>query len=133
MAHGKEVRWKQRFENFEKAYLVLQENVTHPIKTDLERAGLVQLFEVTFELSWKVLKDYLEAEGFSVKSPRETLKQAFQIGLIEEGHPWMDALADRNLTAHTYNDALADKLVKEIKESYFPMIEQLYHKLSKER
>ena len=133
MDNAKEIRWKQRFENFEKAYLVLKENVDHPIKTDLERAGLIQLFEMTFKLSWKVLKDYLEAEGYSVRSPRETLKQAFQMGLIGEGHIWIDALSDRNLTTHTYDETLAEKLVKDIRENYFPAIEKMYDKLSKER
>lgn len=133
MDNAKEIRWKQRFENFEKAYLVLKENVNHPIKTDLERAGLTQLFEMTFELSWKVLKDYIEAEGYTVKSPRETLKQGFQMELIEEGHTWIDALSDRNMTTHTYDEALAKKLVKDIKENYFPVIKKMYEKLSKER
>ncbi|WP_200086690.1 HI0074 family nucleotidyltransferase substrate-binding subunit [Salicibibacter cibi] len=64
----------------------------------MERAGLIQLFEVTFELAWKVFKDYLEAEGYIMKSPRQTIKQAFQMGIIEDGHTWIDALSDRNLT-----------------------------------
>jgi nucleotidyltransferase substrate binding protein (TIGR01987 family) len=133
LTNGKETRWKQRFENFEKSYLVLKENTTHPIKTDLERAGLIQLFEVTFELSWKVLKDYLEAEGYSVKSPRETLKQAIQMEVIMDGHTWIDALSARNLTSHTYDEAVAEKLINDIRDKYFPVIDQLYDKLQKER
>lgn len=101
--------------------------------TELERAGLIQLFEVTFELAWKVLKDYLEAEGYTVSSPRETIKTAFQTDLLEEGHTWMEALSNRNLAAHTYDDAVAEKLVREIGTVYFPELQKLHEKLSKER
>ncbi len=80
-----------------------------------------------------MLKDYLEAEGFLVKSPIETIKQAFQIGLIEEGHVWMDALAKRNLTTHTYDEELARKFVSEITEKFLPVFKKMYEKLSEER
>lgn len=129
----KEIRWKQRFENFEKSYRVLAKYEHEPIKTELERAGFIQLFEMTFELAWKVLKDYLETEGYKVKSPRETIKVAFQMEVIEDGHVWIDALSSRNLTTHTYDEVLAERLVKEIKKSYFPAMRQLYEKLSEER
>lgn len=129
----KNIRWKQRFENFEKSYLLLEKYANQKISTELERAGIIQFFEMTFELAWKVLKDYLEAEGFIVKSPRETIKQAFQIELIEEGHIWLDALAKRNLTTHTYDDALADQLVITIKEQYLPELKKLYEKLYGEK
>lgn len=71
MTHSKEIRWRQRFENFEKAYLVLKNNVAHTIKTDLERAGLIQLFETTFELSLKVLK---EDRRLCCKEPKRSFK-----------------------------------------------------------
>lgn len=129
----KDRRWRQRFENFEKAYRVLEKYTNQSIKTELERAGLIQLFEMTFELSWKVLKDYLESEGYTVKSPRETIKLAFQMGVIEDGHIWLDALSDRNLTTHTYDEALAEKLVEEIKKKYYPELRKLYQKLLEER
>ncbi|MBP1970666.1 nucleotidyltransferase substrate binding protein (TIGR01987 family) [Virgibacillus natechei] len=83
---------------------------------------------MTFELACKVLKDYLEAKGYVIKSPRETLKQAFQNGLIEDGHAWIDALSKRNLTTHTYDEALADKFILEIKQIYAPL--SLHKKLS---
>lgn len=128
----KDIRWRQRFENFEKAYKLLGKYSKQKIKSELERAGIIQFFKMTFELAWKVLKDYLEAQGYNVKSPRETIKQAFQIGLIEDGHNWMDALSKRNLTTHTYDEELAATFVKEIIEIYFPSLQLLYQKLSKE-
>lgn len=132
MENLKEIRWKQRFENFEKSYKLLKKYSNQQIRTELERAGIIQFFEMTFELAWKVLKDYLESEGYMVKSPRETVKQAFQIGLIDNGHIWIDALSNRNLTTHTYDEELAEKMTKEILMAYLPELYSMYKKLSKE-
>ncbi len=132
MNNLKEIRWKQRFENFDKSYKLLKKYSNKPITTELERAGIIQFFEMTFELAWKVLKDYLESEGYTVKSPRETVKQAFQIGLIDNGHVWIDALSNRNLTTHTYDEELANKMTNEILSAYIPELEKMYDKLSKE-
>ena len=132
MENLKEIRWKQRFENFDKSYKLLKKYSSQEITTELERAGIIQFFEMTFELAWKVLKDYLESEGYMVKSPRETVKQAFQIGLIDNGHIWIDALSNRNLTTHTYDEELATKMTSEILNAYLPELDKLYNKLSKE-
>jgi len=77
---NKEIRWKQRFVNFDKAFQALERTVAIENPSEAERGGLIQFFEMAFELSWKTLKDYLEAGGFQVKSPRDVLKQAFQSG-----------------------------------------------------
>lgn len=132
MDNLKDIRWKQRFENFDKSYKLLNKYSKQPITTELERAGIIQFFEMTFELAWKVLKDYLEAQEYLVKSPRETVKQAFQIGLIDNGHIWMDALSNRNLTTHTYDEELANKMTNEIITMYLPELDKMYEKLSKE-
>ena len=132
MDNLKDIRWKQRFENFDKSYKLLNKYAKQPITTELERAGIIQFFEMTFELAWKVLKDCLEAQEYLVKSPRETVKQAFQIGLIDNGHVWMDALSNRNLTTHTYDEELANKMTNEIITMYLPELDKMYEKLSKE-
>ncbi|MBM7649270.1 nucleotidyltransferase substrate binding protein (TIGR01987 family) [Bacillus ectoiniformans] len=132
MDEMKEIRWKQRFENFEKSYMLLEKYAELEVKNELERAGIIQFFEMTIELSWKVLKDYLEAQGYVIKTPRESIKQAFQIELIVDGHGWLEALSKRNLTSHTYDDELAEKLVKEIKRHYLPLLKHLYNKLKEE-
>jgi nucleotidyltransferase substrate binding protein (TIGR01987 family) len=132
MDNLKDIRWKQRFINFEKSYKLLDQYVNKPIENELERAGIIQFFEISFELSWKLLKDYLESHEFSVKSPRETIKQAFSIGLIDDGHIWIDALSDRNLTVHTYDEKFAKKMVNNIINLYFPVLNKLYNKLIKE-
>ncbi|WP_106496244.1 nucleotidyltransferase substrate binding protein [Lentibacillus sp. Marseille-P4043] len=132
MEQSDEVRWKQRFENFERSYKLLEKYSTEPIKTELERAGIIRFFEMTFELSWKVIKDYLEAQGYIIKSPRDAIKQAFQIELIDDGHVWLEALSKRNLTTHTYDETLAKEFVEEITTIYLPAIQVLYEELLKE-
>lgn len=126
----KNIRWRQRFDNFEKAYQLLENHVHIDNLSELERAGIIQFFEMAFELAWKVMKDYLEAQGFQPKSPRETIKQAFQSEILENGQTWLDALEDRNLTVHTYDENTAIEIEQKIKMSYFPALQQ-FHKFMK--
>ena len=132
MSEFKDIRWRQRFTNFEKSYKSLSKYIDIPIETELERAGIIQLFEISFELAWKLMKDYLEFQQLIVKSPREAIKQAYQIELIDDGHIWIDALTDRNLTVHTYDEELAKKMVEDISTIYYPQLKKLYEKLVKE-
>ena len=129
---NKEIRWRQRFTNFEKAFRTLERTVAIEHPSEAERGGLIQFFEMAFELSWKTLKDYLEADGFQVSSPRAVLKQAFQSGIIKDGHAWIEALEDQNLAAHTYNEETALKVEKLIREKYFPAIAKLHKTLKTE-
>lgn len=119
-------RWGQRFQNYEKAFFQLEKALAIPNPSETERAGLIQFFELAFELAWKTLKDYLDLEGFQTKSPRETLKQAYQSNLIKDGHDWIIALDDRNLTTHTYDEATAQKVADLIRTKYFPLLRDFY-------
>lgn len=87
---------------------------------------------MTFELDLKILKNYLELEEYIVKSPRETIKQAFKNGLINNCHIWMEALTVRNLTTHIYDEKWADKLIYDIVNIYFPELKLLHDKLEKQ-
>lgn len=129
---NKEIRWKQRFANFEKAFQILERTVAIENPSEAERGGLIQFFEMAFELAWKTLKDCLEADGFRVASPRDTVKQAFQAGIIEDGLGWIGALDDRNLAAHTYNEETALKIDQLIREKYFPALAVLHETLKSE-
>ena len=126
-----DILWKQRYQQFSRAFSLLRDAMAVDSPPVLERAGIIQFFEMAFELSWKLLKDYLEAEGYNVRSPREAIKQAFQIGLIENGHEWMAALSDRNLTTYTYNEATAQVVEKKIRDSYYPLLQQLHRRFSR--
>ncbi len=123
---NQDIRWIQRFQNFEKAFLLLQKTVQIESPSVVERAGLIQFFEMTFELAWKLLKDYEEEEGFEVTSPRDAIKRAFQTNIITEGHTWIDALEDRNLTSHTYHEIIAIEVEEKIRNKYFPVLGKLY-------
>lgn len=125
-----DIRWKQRFDNFEKAlqHLDFALEVEHP--DIIQKAGIIQFFEMTFELSWKVLKDYLESEGFAtIQSPRAAIKKAYETALIEDGHDWLQMLENRNLTTHTYDEETANEVVEAINISYHPLLQALYHTL----
>jgi nucleotidyltransferase substrate binding protein (TIGR01987 family) len=124
-----DVRWKQRFSNFRKASLQLQEFIEKGELNKFEVQGLIQCFEYTFELAWKTMKDYLEQEGFEVKSPRKAIQIAFQTGLIADGHLWIDALEKRNLMAHTYNENTAKEAENLIRDKYYKIIQELCSKL----
>jgi len=124
-----DTRWLQRYSNFERTYLLLSDALRVENPSVLERAGLIQFFEMAFELSWKIMKDYEQSEGVDARTPREVLKKAFQIGLIEEGHVWLDALDDRNLTAHTYKEDIAQAVERKVRQRYHSMIMKLYETL----
>ena len=126
MDDTQDIRWKQRYAHFQKAFRLLEQTVAIVHPSDAERAGLIQFFEMTFELAWKMLKDYLESEGFTVISPRATLKQAFQAGLLDDGHVWLEALTDRNLTVHTYEESIALAVEQSIRTRYYPALLALH-------
>jgi nucleotidyltransferase substrate binding protein (TIGR01987 family) len=122
----KDIRWKQRFDNFVKAFLMLKEFIDKGMLNKLEEQGLIKCFEYTFELSWKVMKDFLEDSGYDIKSPREAIQTAFKTELIADGHTWIDTLEKRNLMAHTYNEKTAKEALALIKDKYFKIIEEFY-------
>jgi len=126
---SEDIRWKQRFSNYKKAVSQLTEFIEKEKLNKFEVQGLIQCFEYTFELAWKTMKDYLEQEGFEVKSPRSTIQTAFQIQLITDGHVWIDALEKRNLMAHTYDEEVANEAEQLIKQMYYPAIKELLNKL----
>ncbi|MEI8095215.1 MAG: nucleotidyltransferase substrate binding protein [Spirochaetales bacterium] len=126
-----DVRWLQRLENFEKAVGTLGKVLDKPELDVYQRAGLIQFFEMSFELGWNVLKDYLEHQGIAdVGTPRAAVKKAFEVGLIADGRQWLKGLEDRNLTSHTYNEAVADRVVDLVRDSYFPLFQELLNTMA---
>jgi nucleotidyltransferase substrate binding protein (TIGR01987 family) len=127
-----DIRWKQRFQNFQKAVSELKDFLNVPHLNKFEKQGLIQCFEYTFELGWKCLKDYLEYQGYQVKSPRDSIKLSFQIGIVENGHLWMDALEKRNLLSHSYNEEVVTEAEHLIRTQYFSLFLTLREKLESE-
>ena len=125
-----DIRWIQRYSNFKKAIEQLKEFVKKSDLNRLEQQGLIQCFEYTFELAWKTAKDYLEANGYSPKTPRETIQIAFSINLISDGHVWIDALEKRSLMSHTYNEEYAEEAIRLILNEYYHILSNFFKKLS---
>lgn len=95
---------------------------------NVELTGLVGLFEVCFEQSWKAMKELLENDGFEegrTGSPKQILKTAFQAKLIQDESLWLDALTSRNNVAHSYNKVIALEIIKNTKERYYDMFQEL--------
>jgi len=127
---NQDVRWKQRFQNFEKAIKHLESALQLANPDFLQKAGIIQFFEMSYELAWNCLKDYLEEQGFSdVKSPRSAIKKAYEIDLIGDGHSWLELLVDRNLTSHAYDDEKANEIEQLIHQKYYPLLFNLYKTL----
>jgi len=123
----KEIRWRERFENFDKAYNLLKDAVYNFENLSiLEKEGMIQRFEYTFELAWKTMKYYLEANEVDVKFPRDVIKAAFHYEIIEDGEIWMDMLEKRNLFAHTYDEVRFEFAINKIKVEYYDAISQAY-------
>lgn len=122
----KRIRWHQRFQNFEKAYLLLERTLKIDNPSEAERGGIIQFYEIAFELSWKLMKDFLESTGIDSQGPRGVIKNAFSENIIVDGHAWIEALDDRNLTVHTYDEAIAREVETRIRKEYFPLLEKLY-------
>lgn len=141
-----DIRWQQRFGNYVKAYLKLEEAVCkiqekYQIKEDgtidedrflddIIKEGLIQRFEYTHELAWNVMKDFLENAGnTNIFGSKDATKEAFAAGLITNGDVWMDMIKSRNKTSHTYNEETADDIFMKIIHEYYPEFKQFKNRM----
>ena len=117
-----DIRWHQRLANYSRALMQLQKAVALRQSrelSELEQQGLVQAFEFTHELAWKVMKDYLRSLGMeALIASRDSTRAAFAAELILDGEAWMDMILSRNLSFHTYNLDIATNLVSKIVLTY---------------
>lgn len=125
-------RFKKRLDDLEEAIQRLEEALQEET-TDLVIDGVLHRFEFTFELAWKTVKDYLEYQGISQKigSPREVIKEAFSVGIIESGDIWIEMMLSRNSLFHLYDEEISREIYNQIKELYFKEIKKLENKLKK--
>lgn len=126
------LRWKQRFDNFERAYKQLVKIIDRGELDEIEKMALIQAFEFVFELAWKTLKDYMEEEGYSVDSPKSVIRQAFQSEYITKAEVWMEGLNKRNNTVHNYNEQVMEESVAFIRDQFFPVVRDWYFAFKKE-
>ena len=125
-----DIRWEQRFSNYQKALGQLQKFIDKGELSELEEQGLIKAFEHTYELAWNTIKDFLEFSGQTdIYGSRDAIRKAFELGLIENGESWMDMLKSRNTTSHTYNKEVAEEICQAVFEVYFFLFVQLKTKL----
>ena len=128
-----DIRWRQRFDNYQRALQTLSRAVAlsaeRPL-SELEQQGLIQVFEFTHELAWNMLKDFLEAQGIAgLIGSRDAIRSAFKNGLLQEGETWMEMIKARNLSSHTYQLELANRLAAEILQRFYPAFVALEQKM----
>jgi len=120
----KDIRWTQRFDNYKRALAQLQEAVRLYRERQLsliEQQGLIQIFEYTHELSWKTLSDYFAYQGIpDIRGSRDAFREAIRYSLLEDGEVWMQMIQARNLTSHAYDQKMAEQVITEIVEKFFP-------------
>ena len=130
-----DIRWEQRFSNYKKALIKLSDAVQivsmqlankdklDSIDSDEElmREGLIKRFEYTHELAWNVMKDYAVYQGYdNITGSRDAIRQAISMEIVNDKR-WMNTIADRNRTSHTYDDETAYEIVVTIIEIYYPL------------
>jgi len=133
----RDIRWIQRFENFGRALDLLAEGASGAPEelSRLEKEGLVQRFEYSFELAWKTMKDYLQHSGVDLTpaTARSVIKEAFAAKMISEGDTWISMLDHRNLLSHTYDQMVFEKAVGDIAHIYLPAMQALHAFFEKEQ
>lgn len=126
-----EVRWIQRFNNYSKALGQLTRFLQQDELNDLEKQGLIQAFEYTFELAWNTIKDFFEAQGETgILGSRDAFRLAFNRGLIANGETWMDMITSRTLTSHSYNEETAERIALSVRTQYFGEFVALHARLA---
>ena len=136
MTSGPDIRWKQRFQNFDRAFVLLRQALENgpEVLNPLEKEGVVQRFEYCFELAWKTVKDFMEQSGFvfAAVTPRQVLKEAFAARILADGQVWIDMLDHRNLLSHTYNQVGFEQAVEAIHLRYLAGFDALHEFLQQE-
>lgn len=133
----KDIRWIQRFSNYRKALVKFNQAVEIVSNQmdwgedvdDLLEEGLIQRFEYTHELAWKVMKDYAEYQGHTnIQGSRDAFRKGLEMGIIDDER-WMESIKDRNLTSHNYDDETAQNVLTAIIEVYAPMLNSFEQKM----
>lgn len=128
---AEDIRWKQRLSNYTKALGQLGKFIEKGELNELERQGLIQSFEYTYELAWNTIKDFFEHQGQTdILGSRDAFRLAFKRGLVEHGDIWMDMIKSRILTSHSYNEELAADVAYQITSQYYPEFVKLHTKLA---
>ncbi len=125
-----DIRWKQRFSNYKKALAQLTKFIDKGELNELEQQGLIQAFECTHELAWKLLKSFLDSRGIrDIYGSKDATRAVFNLALIEDGESWMDMIKERNRNSHTYNQEVAEQIGANITQRFFSLFLALQTKM----
>ena len=127
-----DIRWKQRYQNYLKAFGQLSEALSKYDETAeaLIKEGILQRFEFTHELAWQVMKDYLEYEGHQgITGSRSASRLGFSLGLVTDGQVWMDMIESRNRIVHTYDERVLEQEFTKVQKKYAPAFGQFAQKM----
>ncbi|CAJ2376176.1 MAG: nucleotidyltransferase substrate binding protein [Gammaproteobacteria bacterium] len=129
MTERQDIRWKQRFANYKKALKRLARGVeiaTERELTELEGEGLIQVFEFTYEMAWKSIKDFYENQGDAgMQGSKDAMNKAINRGLVANGAVWMDMYDSRNDTSHSYDEEKMIEVTEKIIGVYLAEFERL--------
>ncbi|MBN4067436.1 nucleotidyltransferase substrate binding protein [Simkania negevensis] len=126
-----DIRWIQRFSNFERTLKQLSRFVKKGNLNELEQQGLIQSFEYNYELAWNVIKDFYEFQGESnIQGSKDAIRLAFKRELIRDGELWMKMVKSRSLTSHTYNETTAEEVVHAILNEYYAAFASLHNTMT---
>lgn len=126
-----DIRWIQRLQNWNRALTQLTKFMERDELNELEEQGLIQSFEYNHELAWKTQKDYLQDQGYDdLFGSKNVAKKAFEVGLVNDGQLWLDMIASRNLSSHTYNEEVTREIVDAIIDRYYEAFCSLNTKLN---
>lgn len=114
--------------NFTSALLSLEKALAGSKSREVEIAGIIQMFEYCYETCWRLLKANLEEKGVIAEYPKKVFVEAYNAALIDDEALWLEMIADRNLTAHTYQKETALKMIKKIEKNYFPLFLKVKNK-----
>ncbi len=129
-----EVRWKQRFQNFEKSFNLFQRRIDElekNQKSEAHQMALVQSFEILFELAKLTIKDYMDNQGLDAGTfPKNIIREAFKAEIIADAEVWMRAIDIK--TTHVYHENILEEVISFIQESFYSKVRDFYHSLKKE-
>lgn len=130
-----DIRWRQRFSNYKSAIFRLDETIDFYVENKdtkdnriivVSQIAMIKAFEFTLELSWNLIKDYLEYDGVdNISGSRDAIRKAYSNGIIQDAQEWLNMINDRNLSSHTYNQSVALELSVKIVEKYYFLFKEL--------
>jgi len=136
MSEKADIRWVQRLSHFEKALKSLLNDIelsTDRDLSDIERRGLIQAFEYTYELAWNSIKDFYQSLGNEdIQGSKDAFRIAFKNGLVSTDN-LMKTVKSRPLTSHSYNEETASEIYDDVRNLFYDAFKELADSLNAQK